>query len=517
MTIQHFPRELVARADPDPFTPHEGPFVWYALGDSYTAGPGAGDEHPSNEGECFRSTGSYAPQLQADWIYSGENQLNFLACTGAVTDTVLKDQLPEVNSDPPPDVVVMTLGGNDIGFAKIAKACLVGLLGSGKCDDKIAEYVFPSIKVFSILGANCEQTSARRIMDNLDDPFWARLNEVYDKVFDQMPRNDFHYQMIHLGYSKFFNVDAESTWCNDQTFGKIGFSGLRPPKLTLELRKKLNDLTDQWNSKLYAHLLGYVWRKLNGPEDDRWHRTRLFYGLFDNKDPYSFNGHRFCEPGVEDPKFQDPSTWFFGVWGDQKDAEVSADHFKTLDAASCASDPKYDRDDAFAWDCDMAVYYADPNTDHDLTTIAGDDFIRSFHPKSSGFESIKRYLAVQIKKIRRVPPIGECIAAPGPDLDDLAPLPSGIPASQCAIGPGTYATTLEEPKPTTTDAPPPTETTPPATPTPDMDSEECLNCSGDLGASNCPAEDLACLHDECRENDNCKKCQMKCDEVGGVL
>jgi lysophospholipase L1-like esterase len=72
--------------------------------------------------------------------------LNFLACTGAVTDTVLSDQLSEISSDPSPDFVVMTLGGNDIGFSKIAKACLVGLIGAGDCDDKIAEYVLPSIK-----------------------------------------------------------------------------------------------------------------------------------------------------------------------------------------------------------------------------------------------------------------------------------------------------------------------------------------------------------------------------------
>ena len=157
MTLQHLPRGLIERAEPDPFTPHDGPFVWYALGDSYTAGPGAGDLDPSNDRDCFRSEGSYAPQLQADWIYSGESQLNFLACTGAITNDVLDVQLPEIGSDPPPDLVVMTLGGNDIGFAKIAKACLVGLVNSGNCDEKIAEYVFQSIKRCCIVGANCEK------------------------------------------------------------------------------------------------------------------------------------------------------------------------------------------------------------------------------------------------------------------------------------------------------------------------------------------------------------------------
>lgn len=111
------------------------------MGDSYTAGPGAGDLDPSNSGDCVRSVGSYGPQLQNDWIYTGASQLSFLACTGAVTDDVLNTQIPEVSSDPPPDLVLITIGGNDIGFSKIAKACLVGLIGSGNCDDKIQQYV----------------------------------------------------------------------------------------------------------------------------------------------------------------------------------------------------------------------------------------------------------------------------------------------------------------------------------------------------------------------------------------
>ena len=109
------------------------------MGDSYTAGPGAGDLDPSNQGDCVRSVGSYGVQLQNDWVYTGASQLSFLACTGAVADDVSSKQIPEVSSDPPPDLVLITIGGNDIGFAKIAKSCLVGLIGSGDCDDLIQQ------------------------------------------------------------------------------------------------------------------------------------------------------------------------------------------------------------------------------------------------------------------------------------------------------------------------------------------------------------------------------------------
>ena len=101
------------------------------MGDSCTAGPGAGDLDPSNDANCVRSVGSYGPQLENDWIYTSASKLKFLACTGAVTNDVLKKQMPDLSSDSPPDLVLITIGGNDIGFGEIAKACLIGLIRSG--------------------------------------------------------------------------------------------------------------------------------------------------------------------------------------------------------------------------------------------------------------------------------------------------------------------------------------------------------------------------------------------------
>lgn len=110
------------------------------MGDSYTAGPGAGElVDPEGDNKCRRSEGSYAHQLRLDWPYNGEQDPNFIACTGARTYNVIDNQLDQIGSDPAPDLVVMTIGGNDVGFSSIAKACLVGLWGSGNCDEKIEE------------------------------------------------------------------------------------------------------------------------------------------------------------------------------------------------------------------------------------------------------------------------------------------------------------------------------------------------------------------------------------------
>ena len=136
------PRHLVGRSIKDDFTPHDAPFNWYVMGHSCTAGPGAGALDPSNSGKLVRSQGSYGPQLQEDWLYDTDNKVNFLACTGDITDDFIKNQLPAVSSDPAPDLAILTVGGNDIGSSKIAKSCLVDLLGQPDCDDLIKKFVF---------------------------------------------------------------------------------------------------------------------------------------------------------------------------------------------------------------------------------------------------------------------------------------------------------------------------------------------------------------------------------------
>ncbi|KAK2760199.1 hypothetical protein FQN54_002266 [Arachnomyces sp. PD_36] len=424
---------LLQPKEDDPFTPHEPPFIWYAMGDSYTAGPGAGELwDPGADKKCVRSAGSYAPQLESDWLYNGEEKMNFIACTGARTYNVIEDQLQKIDSDPAPDLVVMTIGGNDVGFSKIAKACLIGLWGSGDCDEKIAE--------------------AMSIVQSAE--FYNRLSKVYDGIFDQMP-NDGHYQVLHLGYSRFFNVDDESTWCNGQTFGKFGL-GSRP-KLTLELRKKLNNLTKFLNTHLFIWSIKYASDRLHDKRDP-WEVQRLFFGDYDAFDEYSFSGHRFCEVGVEDPKFGDPETWIFGVWGDQNDAEVSADYFAELDAGSCGSDARYESDDAFAWDCDMAVHYADDTTDRNVTTIPGFDFTRPFHPKTRGFEKVKDFIVYQMHKRRRSSHI-KCI--PFPENEEALQLLAGKDITLCPpeqSSPPPTETTTSDTSPSTTTSHPPTGT-----------------------------------------------------------
>jgi lysophospholipase L1-like esterase len=89
---------------------------YVALGDSYSAGVGA----PGQSGLCLRGSNGY-PALWARRNHpaSFEN----LACVGATTDDVLQSQLPFVAATT--DLLTITIGGNDAGFAPTIISCTI--------------------------------------------------------------------------------------------------------------------------------------------------------------------------------------------------------------------------------------------------------------------------------------------------------------------------------------------------------------------------------------------------------
>ncbi|MFE5580974.1 SGNH/GDSL hydrolase family protein [Kitasatospora sp. NPDC056531] len=91
-----------------------------ALGDSYSAGVGAGG-YLSDSGSCERSTNAYA------YLWKNAHKpstFSFVACSGARTGDVLNSQISAVNSGT--TLVSLTIGGNDAGFADTMKTCVLG-------------------------------------------------------------------------------------------------------------------------------------------------------------------------------------------------------------------------------------------------------------------------------------------------------------------------------------------------------------------------------------------------------
>src|SRR5829696_3715123 len=92
---------------------------YVALGDSFSSGVGTGSYTLSSS--CRRSVYAY-PSLLAQ--QRPNTSLAFVACSGATTGDVLATQVQAVTPDT--NIVTMTVGGNDIGFADLIVQCTLG-------------------------------------------------------------------------------------------------------------------------------------------------------------------------------------------------------------------------------------------------------------------------------------------------------------------------------------------------------------------------------------------------------
>lgn len=106
------------------------PLRYAALGDSYSAGMGGGNE----TGPCRRSPHSFPQQLaQSKSIVLSR----FPACAGATTADVLQHQIKTL--DPQIDLVTITIGGNDLNVSVLPSACAKG--ESATCKAAVAASV----------------------------------------------------------------------------------------------------------------------------------------------------------------------------------------------------------------------------------------------------------------------------------------------------------------------------------------------------------------------------------------
>jgi lysophospholipase L1-like esterase len=92
---------------------------YVALGDSYSSGTGTNSYDLSSS--CQRSSLAY-PALWA--AQQGTASFTFAACAGATTSSVRSGQLGGLNAGT--DLVTITIGGNDAGFASTVLSCRLG-------------------------------------------------------------------------------------------------------------------------------------------------------------------------------------------------------------------------------------------------------------------------------------------------------------------------------------------------------------------------------------------------------
>ena len=108
-----------------------GPLHVVAMGDSYASGTGAGDYEAGTEGSCWRSLNSYSEQIVARVRARGTSvQFTNVACSGAASSDLYKEflgQAPQLDAlQVDTDVVLLTIGTNDIGYAAYGGLCIQG-------------------------------------------------------------------------------------------------------------------------------------------------------------------------------------------------------------------------------------------------------------------------------------------------------------------------------------------------------------------------------------------------------
>ncbi|KAL2821315.1 SGNH hydrolase-type esterase domain-containing protein [Aspergillus cavernicola] len=280
---------------PYPFPPFD---KFIAMGDSYSAGIGAGDDVTRNDnwdstGQCYRNQGAYSYQLWKTEPVLGYNNrgFDFLSCTGAVAKNMLSDRqfphrrgpqlemLQEITAAAPNSYgwATLSLGGNDLGFSKILVPCLI-FDNPDSCSEGHRNAA-------SLLrGEGPEGFTLRE-----------RFRQVYRGILNTARVPGF--TLVVTGYAQFFN--EVTNLCDTKSIGVARVLGLAAPKLLKAKRQQMNALVRSLNT-----IIKDMVQEVNAEFDDKHIR---FFDI----DPL-FNGHRLCDT--------DPSTgaelsnWRTNAW-----------------------------------------------------------------------------------------------------------------------------------------------------------------------------------------------------------
>ncbi|MFJ6014118.1 SGNH/GDSL hydrolase family protein [Streptomyces sp. NPDC092952] len=144
---------------------------YVALGDSYSSGVGSGS-YDSASGDCKRSSKAY-PALWA--AANSPASFSFAACSGARTGDVKSGQLGPLSSAT--DLVSISIGGNDAGFADVMTTCV--LQSEATCLNRV--------------------NAARSFVDTT---LPGNLDSVYSAIRAKAPSA----RVVVLGYPRFYQI-----------------------------------------------------------------------------------------------------------------------------------------------------------------------------------------------------------------------------------------------------------------------------------------------------------------------
>jgi lysophospholipase L1-like esterase len=150
---------------------------YVALGDSYSSGVGTGVYDPAS-GDCARSPLSYPPL----WVTEHHPaSFTFAACSGARIADVLSTQISALR--PSADLVTITIGGNDAGFAPVLQICTTAT------SDHTCTSMVDAAEIFVLFALP------------------IRLAQAYAAIRHAAP----HAQVVVLGYPRLFDLAPSCT------------------------------------------------------------------------------------------------------------------------------------------------------------------------------------------------------------------------------------------------------------------------------------------------------------------
>ncbi|KAF4984916.1 hypothetical protein FDECE_16982 [Fusarium decemcellulare] len=238
------PQELTKREDEDP-SDFSWVKRWAAIGDSYTAGIGAGRPMGnmfggetvtveidlnitlpnlkfSGHGDwyCARYDMSY-PMVISRLLGSQVKSFQYAACSGDRAGQIYQ-QAEQIEGDL--DLAMLTAGGNDLCLAGIISNCILLSIGEEEACEEV-------IKVAE---------------NNVDEIIKSNMKEILHALNKKMNKDGV---VVVLGYAEFFNTKENN--CEEEAWDAFSWRDFWPlkrsQKLTIARRKRFNELVKKIN------------------------------------------------------------------------------------------------------------------------------------------------------------------------------------------------------------------------------------------------------------------------------
>ncbi|KAG5808825.1 hypothetical protein H9Q71_006708 [Fusarium xylarioides] len=420
---------IFGRDTADSFNPDDLTFIkkLAAVGDSYSAGIGAGDGlHGEGDENCRRYDHSYPYLINQDERLgdTANRKFQFKSCSGAVIKNVIEDQLPSIDSDQ--QIILLSAGGNDAELVNILNQCVYqwfALNDQHSTVGKVAEMKGePWAKGWNWDAASrgClgQLQYSKNIINN--DEFSKRIDDMIEATKKKLSSE----------YAKFWSTDYGSA-CDKVSWSTWIFKSYniwQPAARLEELRRReMNRLVDLINDKIEAAV------KRAGDKV-----------IFINYDEYvgHFKG-RYCEDGVDESVVDSntrPELMFyeldtFDPWGNRPWKRSTVEHtngsfsgnMNTMARAAefVAPDVTFRQEHKIEDDSEIQGLQAaaKEGATEDVPNLLPDGYGRVFHPQILLHELIANLVLFEVSNCR----MEENDMTPEPLLDTSV--------AQCPINP----------------------------------------------------------------------------------